>query len=106
MLQVFRIAQEVTSLATSLPINLSSSIFVRTVSVFCSILVLRDFFHNMRLFLAAVTRLLHKIVCDSVCLFCRRVWWPIGMVHTLKNPPRGGNITKEPMWMFDIHYIT
>ncbi|KAK2179061.1 hypothetical protein NP493_516g01000 [Ridgeia piscesae] len=28
--QVFRIAQEVTSLATSLPINLSSSIFVRT----------------------------------------------------------------------------
>jgi len=33
ILQIFRIAQELTSLAISLPLNLCSAIFVRTVSV-------------------------------------------------------------------------
>ena len=41
--QVFRIAQELTSLSSSLPLELSSSIFVRTVScaciIHCSIIV-------------------------------------------------------------------
>lgn len=55
-LQVLRIAQELSSLSTSLPLELSSSIFVRTVSKFWTsiyfdyILTIKFLYHNFFLF--------------------------------------------------------
>lgn len=55
-LQVLRIAQELSSLSTSLPLELSSSIFVRTVSKFWTsiyfdyILTIKILYHNFFLF--------------------------------------------------------
>jgi hypothetical protein len=41
-MQIFRIAQELTSLALSLPLNLSSAIFVRTVFIAMFYLMILD----------------------------------------------------------------
>lgn len=50
-LQVLRIAQELSSLSTSLPLELSSSIFVRTVSKFWTSIYLFRLYSDSKVFI-------------------------------------------------------